>query len=644
MFGDDNLFEKLVRDGEAVEADENKNVDEAVRGELPNYDYDTSDEELSRIYTMADELYVNASDEDKDYLQKVMDEIMLFTNQHERDKELDAMELGRPTGESKTNEKARTKEGIKQEIKDTKRDLLDIANTRLGWAVAEQLKTILDNPTKEGIEDGELNSNAVKLIYDFLRSKPDKLSLEAKAAIEDWVEEGWGDPDVLGGYEPTESVTNEEMVDEKQEPFTKEEIQQEIQNLEDKILNDGGGRTADRQTEVTNQREDEIERLEKMLADAPSEAEVDAASENKNEEKDMVDTISNDPGFENLVEAFRREGATPDTEDKPKRIAVFTSSISDEKQAELYPDLNMVPPRDSNWYEYAELHDFNMLELDKIAKKMGFDNWYDMDMSISPESLEDRDPGKLDAVGSEVAGEGEPRESISDEKVEEDLFDEPEFPVGARKEDAQGFLDASTLRQLVDAWQLIGSQDADSNVRTMADNKEAEYQNLLDAAEENEPSPNEIEDVGPGRESISDEKVEEQLAPSSDSLLYVSRSSFGEDTWDLFKTSEGSNRFIQMFTFVDEESAAAAGRSIADIIGGEFREEDPRVDSKSHMESVEDVNEEAKSTLMKATDAQLKQAMTDLNKHQHLSSAITTSMDAIASEIARRDREKDEDG
>ena len=70
---------------------------------------------------------------------------------------------------------------------------------------------------------------------------------------------------------------DEKEVKEVQEPFTKEEIQQSIQNLEDKLLNMAGGRTADRQTEVVNQWEDEIERLEALLADAPSDEEVEAA-------------------------------------------------------------------------------------------------------------------------------------------------------------------------------------------------------------------------------------------------------------------------------------------------------------------------------------------------------------------------------
>lgn len=117
-----------------------------------------------------------------------------------------------------------TDENKNVEVKeDTKSDLVDIANTRLGWAVAEQLKSILDNPTPEGIEDAELNANAIRLIYDFLRSKPDKLSLEAKAAIEDWVEKGWGDPSVLESEEADEkkAVPSCSKCSKKHWPFKK---------------------------------------------------------------------------------------------------------------------------------------------------------------------------------------------------------------------------------------------------------------------------------------------------------------------------------------------------------------------------------------------------------------------------------------
>lgn len=72
------------------DASEPEGVD--VRGELPHYDYDTDNEELDRISTIADELYVGASHEDKVYLQSVMDEIMYISKQHERDAELEAAE------------------------------------------------------------------------------------------------------------------------------------------------------------------------------------------------------------------------------------------------------------------------------------------------------------------------------------------------------------------------------------------------------------------------------------------------------------------------------------------------------------------------------------------------------------------------
>lgn len=59
-----------------------------------------------------------------------------------------------------------------------------------------------------------------------------------------------------------------------------------------------------------------------------------------------------------------------------------------------------------------------------------------------------------------------------------------------------------------------------------------------------------------------------------------------EDSWELLKTSAESNTASQVFTFVSEEAAMAAGSKIADVIGGSFTGKgDPRTgDSKQHME------------------------------------------------------------
>jgi len=76
-------------------------------------------------------------------------------------------------------------------------DLVDIANSRLGWAVAQQLEKILENPTSEGIDEAGLNLNAIKLIYQLVKTRKDDESELVKSAIEAWVEAGFGPSEVV---------------------------------------------------------------------------------------------------------------------------------------------------------------------------------------------------------------------------------------------------------------------------------------------------------------------------------------------------------------------------------------------------------------------------------------------------------------
>ena len=112
----------------------------------------------------------------------------------------------------------------KEAVKESSSDLVDIANTRLGWSVAEQLKSILDNPTPTGIEDAELNSNAVRLIYRFLKNRSEEEAKAAVEAIEDWVKEGLGDPDVLEGKVPDDKDSEEKKI----KKFTEERLSPQI--------------------------------------------------------------------------------------------------------------------------------------------------------------------------------------------------------------------------------------------------------------------------------------------------------------------------------------------------------------------------------------------------------------------------------
>ena len=84
-------------------------------------------------------------------------------------------------------------------------DLIAICESQEGWAVAEQLGNILiatQSPASkwaEEIEAADLNPNAVRIIYDFCSKRRDRFEAADRVctAIEMWVEEGYGDVDVL---------------------------------------------------------------------------------------------------------------------------------------------------------------------------------------------------------------------------------------------------------------------------------------------------------------------------------------------------------------------------------------------------------------------------------------------------------------
>lgn len=241
MYGDDNLFESMVNDFEAVENDPKKNIEEKrfkveyiaaggkyvttnvgapsegqVEAVLKDIEGENNVRKIVSIESVTDEAKVDEAEdvcghcgyegemgeiEDTDDSGNVgvfpkcpkcgerASDIALYW----KDKD-DADEMCGKKHEAIVDEEE-VKEGV------TKQDLLDIANTRLGWAVAEQLKPILDDPTVDGIENAELNHNAVKMIYHFVKDRDDEWSKDATMAIIDWVEEGYGDPEILEAEE-----------------------------------------------------------------------------------------------------------------------------------------------------------------------------------------------------------------------------------------------------------------------------------------------------------------------------------------------------------------------------------------------------------------------------------------------------------
>jgi len=56
------------------------------------------------------------------------------------------------------------------------------------------------------------------------------------------------------------------------------------------------------------------------------------------------------------------------------------------------------PSKDSNWYEFAEALDIGILDLDNMAYELGFRDFAEMDISISPRALAKRDPRKFVAA------------------------------------------------------------------------------------------------------------------------------------------------------------------------------------------------------------------------------------------------------
>jgi len=52
---------------------------------------------------------------------------------------------------------------------------------------------------------------------------------------------------------------------------------------------------------------------------------------------------------------------------------------------------NSLPPKNSNWYKFAEEFDIGIYDLDDLASRLGFKDFRDMDISITPKSLYGRD-------------------------------------------------------------------------------------------------------------------------------------------------------------------------------------------------------------------------------------------------------------
>jgi len=56
---------------------------------------------------------------------------------------------------------------------------------------------------------------------------------------------------------------------------------------------------------------------------------------------------------------------------------------------------NSPPSKQSNWRGFADALDIGVLDLDEIAYDLGFQDFRDMDASITPDRLSKRDPGSF---------------------------------------------------------------------------------------------------------------------------------------------------------------------------------------------------------------------------------------------------------
>lgn len=65
---------------------------------------------------------------------------------------------------------------------------------------------------------------------------------------------------------------------------------------------------------------------------------------------------------------------------------------------------NALPPADSNWYAFAAAMDIGVLDLDEIAKDMGYKGFEALDRSISPRGLSQRKVEDLAAIMLHVNG------------------------------------------------------------------------------------------------------------------------------------------------------------------------------------------------------------------------------------------------
>jgi len=83
--------------------------------------------------------------------------------------------------------------------------------------------------------------------------------------------------------------------------------------------------------------------------------------------------------------------------------SILRRIIREEKRNLLNEYGNPPPSRQSNWRGFADALDIGVLDLDEIAYNLGFQDFRDMDASITPRVLSKRDPNSFLAAVRDFA-------------------------------------------------------------------------------------------------------------------------------------------------------------------------------------------------------------------------------------------------
>lgn len=302
----------------------------------------------------------------------------------------------------------------------------------------------------------------------------------------------------------------------------------------------------------------------------------------------MGTSTGNDSTFENTVDKFSQiENDENRNVDEIQVNGITASEAATEKEFVdwFMQKMNKLSPEerkdrlgDSKKFDYAKAQNWIRNVLDDKAMNSEYRSFK---RSKTSESETNEEEVKEDVVEEEVK-ETEVVESLSPTGGTEfeqlvGKFSQVEKDPDKNVDEGKDKLD-STPTQNVTPFEVV----LESCQHALDEKEEVVKEEIVEEEVEEE-----VADEKCKEEVVKEEtEVEEGLAAGSDNLIYIAKESLGEG-WDVFKTREGSNSSISMFTLNTEEEALEAGQKIADAIGGEFRgKEDPRVDSRARYAEV----------------------------------------------------------